>query len=65
MKYSELVKLIENDGWCLDRMKGSHRQYEHPTKMGIVTVAYHSPSDDVPKGMLNRILKDAGLKKGK
>ena len=32
--------------------------------MGIVTVAYHSPSDDVPKGMLDRILKDAGLKKG-
>ena len=41
---------------------GSHRQYRHPTKPGIVTVAGH-PGVDVPPGTLNSALKQAGLKK--
>ena len=34
----ELVKLIESDGWQLVRTRGSHRQYKHPTKKGLITV---------------------------
>ena len=26
------IKMIEEDGWYLDRVKGSHHQYKHPTK---------------------------------
>ncbi|MHC5831363.1 MAG: type II toxin-antitoxin system HicA family toxin, partial [Nostoc sp.] len=26
------------DGWYLDRTKGSHRQFKHPDKPGLVTV---------------------------
>jgi predicted RNA binding protein YcfA (HicA-like mRNA interferase family)/predicted RNase H-like HicB family nuclease len=44
LKVSEIVKLIEVDGWYLVRTKGSHRQYRHPTKPGTTTVA-GKPSD--------------------
>ena len=40
---------------------GSHRQYRHKDKPGTVTVAGHS-NGDLPKGTLNAILKQAGLK---
>ena len=53
--------MIEADGWYFERMKGSHRQFKHPTKKGLVTVAGNK-GDDVFKGILNSILKQAGLK---
>ncbi len=62
MKVKELLKLIEKDGWYLVRTKGSHRQFHHPTKSGTVTLA-GKKSVDVPKGTMNSILKQAGLKK--
>ena len=59
MKIREAIKLIEKDGWYLDRIKGSHRQYKHPFKKGLVTISGH-PNDDITKGTLNSILKQAG-----
>jgi predicted RNA binding protein YcfA (HicA-like mRNA interferase family) len=61
VKVKEVIDLLENDGWAMVRMKGSHRQFHHPTKPGTVTVA-GKPSLDVPPGTLNSILKQAGLK---
>ncbi|HST24036.1 MAG TPA: type II toxin-antitoxin system HicA family toxin [Blastocatellia bacterium] len=61
MKVKELIKLIKEDGWHLARTKGSHRQFKHPTKHGVVTVS-GKPSVEVPLGTLNNILKQAGLK---
>jgi predicted RNA binding protein YcfA (HicA-like mRNA interferase family) len=61
MKVSELLRLIESDGWILVRQRGSHRQFHHPTKSGTVTIA-GKPSVDVPPGTLNSALKQAGLK---
>ena len=61
MKVRDVLKLIENDGWYLARVRGSHRQFKHSSKPGLVTVAGH-PSVDVPKGTLNSVLKQAGLK---
>ena len=61
MKVRELIKLLEQDGWRQHRMRGSHRQFRHPSKRGIVTVAGH-PSADVPPGTLGSVLKQAGLK---
>ena len=61
MKVREAIKLIENDGWYLDRTRGSHRQYKHPLKRGLVTVA-GKPGDDLASGTKNSILKQAGLK---
>lgn len=62
MKVKELLKELEEDGWQLVRMKGSHRQYKHPSKPGTVTIA-GKPSVEMPKGTLNAILKQSGLKK--
>lgn len=56
-----MIKLIEQDGWYLARTRGSHRQFKHPTKSGLVTVA-GKPSDDIAPGTLNSILKQAQLK---
>ena len=62
MKVKDLIKLIEVDGWIQVRMKGSHRKFKHPTKVGIVTVS-GKPSVDVPVGTLKNALKQAGLHK--
>ena len=62
MKVSEIIKIIENDGWILVRQKGSHRQYKHRIKKGLVTIAFHKMSDELAKGTLNSILKQAQLK---
>jgi len=61
MKVREVLKLLEDDGWKVVRTRGSHRQLHHPTKSGTVTVA-GNPGVEVPKGTLNAILKQSGLK---
>jgi predicted RNA binding protein YcfA (HicA-like mRNA interferase family) len=61
VKVREIIKLIEDDGWFVVRTRGSHRHYKHPQKPGLVTIAGH-PSVDVPRGTLNSILKQAGMK---
>ena len=61
MKVRNLIRLIEKEGWYLDRTRGSHRQFRHPTKPGTVTVA-GKLGLDVPPGTLNSVLKQAGLK---
>jgi predicted RNA binding protein YcfA (HicA-like mRNA interferase family) len=60
MKYREIIKLIERDGWYLKEQNGSHRQYKHPLKTGRVTVAGH-PGKDVPPSIRKSILTQAGL----
>jgi predicted RNA binding protein YcfA (HicA-like mRNA interferase family) len=61
MKVRELIKIIEEDGWYQVRVKGSHRQFHHPRKLGTVTIA-GKLSVDIPPGTLNSVLKQAGLK---
>ncbi|MAF37141.1 addiction module toxin, HicA family [archaeon] len=60
MKSSFLIKMIEKDGWVLNRTKGSHHVFRHPNKTGIVVIPH--PKKDIPKGTYNAILKQAGLK---
>jgi predicted RNA binding protein YcfA (HicA-like mRNA interferase family) len=61
MKVRAMINLIEEDGWYLDRTRGSHRQYRHHHKKGVVTIA-GKPGDDLAPGTQNSILKQAGLK---
>jgi predicted RNA binding protein YcfA (HicA-like mRNA interferase family) len=61
MKVSTVIKLLQQDGWYLIRTKGSHRQYKHSSKIGLVTVP-GKLSDEVAPGTLNSIFKQAGLK---
>jgi len=63
LKYRELIKRIERDGWKLERAAGSHLQYRHPTKPGTVTIAAGGKMNrDVPLGTQQSVLKQAGLK---
>lgn len=64
MKVREVIHLLEKDGWGLVVTEGSHRQFKHPEKSGRVTVSGH-PGDDMPKGTLASVLRQAGLKRGK
>lgn len=61
MKVRDAIRSVENDGWRVVHVKGSHRQYKHPEKKGRVTIAGH-PSMDLDPKTQNSILKQAGLK---
>lgn len=61
MKVREVIRLLEDDGWQRVRTRGSHRQYKHPEKQGLVTVA-GKPNADLARGTLNSILKQARLR---
>ena len=62
MKVKDVIRLLTNDGWYLVRQKGSHKQYKHPYKKGLVTISAHKMSDEIAPGTLNSILKQAQLK---
>lgn len=37
-KVSRIIKMLIINGWYLDNQKGSHRQFKHPQKRGVITV---------------------------
>ena len=57
---AELARALERDGWRFSRQHGSHRVYTHEKKTGLVVVPMHA-GEDLPPGLIARILKDAGL----
>ena len=61
MKVRDVIQKLESDGWFIARQRGSHRQYKHPRKSGLVTIA-GKLNDDLAPGTLNSIFKQAGLK---
>jgi predicted RNA binding protein YcfA (HicA-like mRNA interferase family) len=61
MKFSELVRLLEKNGFKLLRQKGSIRYYGKSGWNDLIRVDYHG-SEEVPKGTCQAILKTAGLK---
>jgi len=58
MKYSELYRMLEDSGW-VRKQGGSHYIYTRDGKK--IPVPRH-PAHEVPKGILNAIMKQAGLK---
>ena len=60
-KVKEIIKMLEADGWYLNKQVGSHRQYKHDSKAGKVTVN-KKPSDTLDQEILNSIFKQAGWK---
>jgi predicted RNA binding protein YcfA (HicA-like mRNA interferase family) len=56
MKVKEAIETIEKDGWFMVRSKGSHRQYKHCAKKGLVTISGHL-NDELAKGTLSSIFK--------
>lgn len=58
MKYKELHKLIQNQGWKIRRQTGSHVIYEKDGR--TYPVPYHG-SKEVAKGLELKIKKEMGL----
>jgi predicted RNA binding protein YcfA (HicA-like mRNA interferase family) len=61
MKSADVIRKLEAGDWYLVRVKGSHHQFKHPKKPGLVTVPH--PRKDIPKGTMNGIYKQAGWKR--
>ena len=61
MKVRKVIRLLDEQGWRLVSTEGSHRQFKHPTKPGRVTVS-GALGDDMPKGTLASVKRQAGLK---
>ncbi len=59
MKSRELIKIIQDDGWYLIRVTGSHHHFKHDDKLGLVTIPH--PKKDLPKGTIKSILKQAEI----
>ena len=55
----EVMKMLQEDGWNLVRVTGSHHHFKHPAKPGIVTVKH--PDKDIPPATLKSISKQSGL----
>jgi predicted RNA binding protein YcfA (HicA-like mRNA interferase family) len=60
MQSRVLIKMLKKDGWVLRNTVGSHHIFTHPTKPGHVSVQH--PDKDLGDGLVNKILKQAGLK---
>lgn len=55
----EIIREIEEDGWKLAGVSGSHHQFKHPVKPGKVTVPH--PKKDLSIGTVKSIRRQAGL----
>jgi len=60
MESRVVIRMLEQDGWALVRVKGSHHHFRHPTKKGTATVKH--PDKDIPLPTLKSIEKQSGLK---
>jgi predicted RNA binding protein YcfA (HicA-like mRNA interferase family) len=58
MTGKDLVKLLKEHGWQIDRVHGSHHVMKKNNKTEIIPVH----STDIPAGLLNAVLKRTGLK---
>ena len=61
MKFSELVRLLEREGFRIIKEKGSIRYYAKPGGPRLIRVDYHG-SREIPTGTCHSILKAAGIK---
>jgi mRNA interferase HicA len=61
MKSSQLLRILQRDGWFIVSQEGFHIKMKHATKKGKVFIPYHG-SKEVATGTAMNILKSAGLK---
>jgi predicted RNA binding protein YcfA (HicA-like mRNA interferase family) len=62
VKFSELVRLLEHNGFEIVKEKGSIRYYGKDGWNKLIRVDYHG-SKEIPTGTCDAILKAAGLKR--
>jgi predicted RNA binding protein YcfA (HicA-like mRNA interferase family) len=54
----DIIKRLAGEGWYLARVKGSHYQFKHDEKKGVVTVQH--PKDTIYDNTLRSIYRQAG-----
>ncbi|MBY4639465.1 type II toxin-antitoxin system HicA family toxin [Gluconacetobacter entanii] len=59
MKSADLIRELEKAGWKLDRVRGAHNVFKHPSRPGIVVVPH--PKKDLGTGLVAAIRKQAGF----
>lgn len=62
VKVREVIRMLEQEGWRLVRQRGSHRQFKHPFRQGVVTIAGRGGAD-LPIGTLMSIFRQAGIRR--
>ena len=53
-------RFLEQQGWELQRIRGSHYIYTKPDREEILTVPVHG-NKDLKKGIFRKLLKDSRL----
>jgi len=61
VRFNELVRQLEQNGFRIVKEKGSIRYYAKPGCNRLIRVDYHG-SKEVPTGTCHAILKAAGIK---
>lgn len=56
----KLMRMLEKDGWVLDRVKGDHHTFKHPDRREIISLTH--PRKDLPTGLARAIYRIAGWK---
>ena len=60
MKFSELVRVLEREGFKLVKEKGSIRYYAKPGVPRLIRIDFHG-SKEIPTGTCHAIIKAAGV----
>jgi predicted RNA binding protein YcfA (HicA-like mRNA interferase family) len=63
MKSAELVKLLEQAGWKLITVRGSHHIFRHTQRPGHISVPH--PRKDLGIGLVKKLMKQAGIEEPK
>lgn len=63
MRFNELIRLLESNGFKLVKEKGSIRYYGKPGHDRLLRVDYHG-AKEIPTGTCNAILKAADIRRG-
>jgi predicted RNA binding protein YcfA (HicA-like mRNA interferase family) len=58
MKSADIIRELNALGWFLDRVRGSHHVFKHPSRPGHVVVPH--PKMDLGPGLVAAIRKQAG-----
>jgi predicted RNA binding protein YcfA (HicA-like mRNA interferase family) len=60
VRFSELVRVLEQNGFRIVKEKGSIRYYGKPGYRNLIRVDFHA-AKEVPTGTCHAILKAAGI----
>lgn len=54
-----IIRMITAEGWFLERVRGDHHQFKHPTRLGLTTVVH--PVKDVKIKTLHSMERQSGV----